>query len=258
MRKTYFKNFIIYLSDYLSLALFLLTVFFTFYFLIFDMSYPALIGIFENELLLGVVCAVSSLEICGLFLSYNYFKLKKMIYFSRIDKFIDLNVLTRFVCLRIISALVRLVSLLVFFSPFLLSLSGIFYLTENGISENVFFIFCMGSVSLFIVSVLSYSVFIQKLTFLSYDFIKAPYMNFKSLLKLSAENSDGNLFMLFKLKLRNLPKKFFSFLIFPAIYYLPSCQFDVYNFLYEKENPYPHKMNTEKTVVFYFEPIKDF
>lgn len=258
MMKTYFKNFAIYLSDYLSFTLFLFTMIFVVYFLLFDTSYLASLGVFDNEFILATVCAIASLEICGLFLSYNYFKLKKIIYFSRIDKFIDLNVLTRFVCLRIISALVRLVSLLVFFSPFLLSLSGIFYLTENGISENVFFIFCMGSASLLVVSVLSYSVFIQKLTFLYYDFINAPYMNFKSLLKLSAENSDGNLFMLFKLKLRNLPKKFFSFLIFPAIYYLPSCLYDVYDFLYEKENPYPHKANTEKTVVFYFEPIKDF
>lgn len=258
MMKTYFKNFAIYLSDYLSFTLFLFTMIFVVYFLLFDTSYLASLGVFENEFILATVCAIASLEICGLFLSYNYFKLKKMIYFSRIDKFIDLNVLTRFVCLRIISALVRLVSLLVFFSPFLLSLSGIFYLTENGISENVLFIVCMGSASLFIMSILSYSVFIQKLTFLYYDFIKAPYMNFKSLFKLSDENSDGNLFILFKLKLRNLPKKVISVFLFPAIYYLPSCLFDVYDFLYEKENPYPHKVNTEKTVVFYFEPIKDF
>ncbi len=256
MRKTYFKNFIIYLSDYLSLALFLLTVFFIFYFLIFDTSYLALIGIFENELLLGVVCAVSSLEISGLFLSCNYFRLKKMIHFSRTCLSLNLNVLTRFIALRIVSMLIRIASLIVFFSPFLLSLSGIAILVENGISEAVFYVLIIGCVCIFIVSALSFSVFIQNLTFLQYDFIKAPFMSFKKLFRMSFENSDGNLLKLFKLKLKNLPKKLLSFLIFPAIYCLPSCLYDVYDFIYEKENPYPHKMNTGKSVIFYFEPIK--
>jgi len=256
MTKTYLKNFIIYLSDYLSFALFLSTVFFVLYFLLFDTSYLASYGVFKNELILGIVCAASSIEICGLFLGYNYFKLNKMIYFSQVETSINLYILSRFIYLRIVSGLIRIISLLLFFSPFLLSLSGIAMLTENGISENVFYVLFGGCVCLFVVSALSYFVFIQKLTFLNYDFVKTPYMSFKMLIKLSDENSDGNLFQLFKLKIRNLPKKVISLLIFPAIYYLPLCLYDVYDYIYEKENPYPHKVNTEKTVVFYFEPVK--
>ncbi len=258
MGKNYIKNFVVYLSDYLSFILFVITTCCILYFFIFDTTFLGSFGIFENELLLGLVSATASIEIIALFLSYYYFKLKKIIYFSRIDdRQVNLQNVLRFIFLRFISFFIKIISCFVFFSPFLLSLSSIALLTENGVSQKVFYILSAGSVLLFISAFLSYSVFIQKLSFLHFCFIEHPFMSYRKLYELSSENADGNLFSLFKLKLKNIPKKIASVFIIPAIYYLPSCLFDVNNFLYEKSNPYPQKVNTEKTVVFYFEPIKE-
>lgn len=251
------KNFAVYLSDYLLLLLFFVTTFFIMLFLIFDTTYLSQLGIFDNKLIHMLISFFASVEICGLFFSYYYFKLKKLMHFSRVDrKQINLNLIIRFIYLKLIVCFIRIVAFVVFFSPSALFLSALVYSVEKGVSERVFILFAVCSVFIFFISIFTFSVYSQKLCFLKFAFIRSPYLSFKSQFSFASEISDGNMLSLLVLRLSNIPKKILSLLILPAIYFLPDCLYDVYDFIKAKENPYPHKVNTEKTVVFYFEPIK--
>ena len=82
MKNNIIRSFLIYLSDYLSLVLFFTSLLSVIYLFIFDTSFLASVGVFKNELTLGVTSLIAVSEITALYFIYYYAKLRKCEYFS--------------------------------------------------------------------------------------------------------------------------------------------------------------------------------
>lgn len=258
MRNNVIKSFFVYLSDKLCFSLFILTFVFFLYFLIYDTSFAASLGVFDSDFLLGTVCAVASVESVFLFIFSFYINLKKKAYFFGKEKMsFSYYSVIKYMSLELISLISRVISLFVFMSPFLLSVSSIILLVDAGISEKVFVLCLIGSFLLFITGIVSFLIYICKFTFIAKAYIFNQHLSVRQLFRTAQEESDGELLKLFRLKCKNLFKRIISLFIFPAIYYLPFCLFSEYDLMIINKKPYSHEANTEKSVVFYFDPVRE-
>ena len=252
MKGNVIKSFTAYLSDILSFILFVTSSVSVIYFFLFDTSFLASIGVYENELTLGIASFFAVIELTALYFIHFYFRLKKNLYFSCSEKvkitFFDT---IRAAVLAFVTFIKKLFALFAFMSPFLLSVSAIYFLIEGGYSQNVIFL-CVGSSSLlFVFGLMFYRMYILKYSLIFYVLTNNGHLTLKEIYEVSENLTDGKIIGLFILKLLNIPKKLFSFFIIPLIYYLPYCKYCEYNFLLQKENPYSESMNTDKSVVFY-------
>ena len=72
MKKNIIRSFMVYLSDYLSFILFFTSLISVFYLFIFDTSFLASIGVYTNELTLGIMSFIAVSEITILYFVVHY------------------------------------------------------------------------------------------------------------------------------------------------------------------------------------------
>lgn len=258
MKNNVLKSFLVYLSDYLSFLLFLMTTFFVLYFLIYDTSFASSLGIFDSDIVLGTVCAAASVESVALFILFFYVKLKKKAYFiGERNMTFSFHSVIKYMNIELVTAIRRIISFFIFMSPFLLSVSALFLLVDTGVSQKVFVLSCVGASILFVSGFVSYLVYICKFAILTQLFIYNTELSMRQIFRLASSETDGKMLLFFRLKCKNLPRRIISLTVFPSIYYLPFCLFTEYDFLGANKKPYSHEVNTEKSVVFYFNPVKE-
>ncbi len=246
------RSFAVYCSDFLSFLLLITSSVSVIYLFIFDTTFFTSIGVFTNDLTLGIASFLAVTEITALYYIHYYFKLKKNIYFSVCDN-AEITFYDTFRCslLTLITLLKKMFTFFVFMSPFMLTVSAIYYLHENGYSQNVIYISVGCATLLFISGLVFFRMYILKYTLINYVFINNKNLPLSEIFRKAENLSDGKLIRLFILRIYNLPKKLLSVFLFPAVYYLPYCHFSEYDFLLQKENPYSVTLNTDKSVVFY-------
>ncbi len=252
MKNNIIRSFFFYLSDYLSLALCLTSLMSVIYLFIFDTSFLASIGVYTNELTLGIVSFIAVSEITILYFIYYYAKLRKCEYFSvNIKTDITFYDIVRFSILSLITFIKKIVLLFIFLSPFMLTVSATFILDDKMYPENVFYLFVGCASLLFVFGLIFYRMYILKFSLVNYVFLNNKNLSYTEIYNKSESMTDGKIIRLFILKTINLPKKTASLLVFPSMYFLPFCLYSEYDFLLQKENPYPSAEDTEKSVVFY-------
>ncbi len=252
MKNNIIRSFFFYLSDYLSLALCLTSLMSIIYLFIFDTSFLASIGVYTNELTLGIVSFIAVSEITILYFIYYYAKLRKCEHFSvNIKTDITFYDTVRFSILSLITLIKKIVLLFIFLSPFMLTVSATFILEDNLFSSEVIYVFVGCASLLFVFGLIFYRMYILKFSLVNYVFLNNKKLSYTEIYNKSESMTDGKIIRLFILKTMNLPKKTASLLVFPSIYFLPFCLYSEYDFLLQKENPYPSDGDTEKSVVFY-------
>lgn len=252
MKNNIIRSFFVYLSDYLSLILFFTSLISVFYLFIFDTTFLTSIGVYTNELTLGIVSFIAVSEITILYFIYYYAKLRKCEYFSvNIKTDITFYDTVRISILSLITLIKKIVLLFIFLSPFMLTVSATFILDDKMYPENVIYLFVGCASLLFVFGLIFYRMYILKFSLVNYVFLNNKNLSYTDIYNKAENMTDGKIIRLFILKTMNLPKKTASLLVFPSMYFLPFCLYSEYDFLLQKENPYPSDEDTEKSVVFY-------
>lgn len=252
MKNNIIRSFFVYLSDYLSLILFFTSLISVFYLFIFDTTFLTSIGVYTNELTLGIVSFIAVSEITILYFIYYYAKLRKCEYFSvNIKTDITFYDTVRISILSLITLIKKIVLLFIFLSPFMLTVSATFILEDNLYPSDVIYVFVGCASLLFVFGLIFYRMYILKFSLVNYVFLNNKNLSYTDIYNKAENMTDGKIIRLFILKTMNLPKKTASLLVFPSMYFLPFCLYSEYDFLLQKENPYPSDEDTEKSVVFY-------
>ena len=256
------KSFFVIMCSYSSFAVFLLSCVSCFYLLIVNTEFLSSVGIFNNSFIHAAVCALAVLENVILFMIYIYLRLKKDTYFNFFEDAIDIKIslsqVYQALCVYFVKTVRKCISFLFFLGPAIIISYIIYSLLQNGISYLQLILFLVSDFVLLITGGYSYAVYIQKYEMISYVLIKFKYKKIKAIFDMSEKLMEGNCRKLLKLKLCNIPKKLLCLLILPAVYYLPYCKALESDLVSAKEKPYLRKFaNTEKSVVFYFKPLKE-
>lgn len=257
MKNNILRSFTVYVSEYLSLLLFITSLISVIYLFLFDTTFLDSLGVYSNDIILGIVSFFAVAEIMTLYFVYYYFRLKKVMYYSLYNRDISFYETVRYSMLCIIAFVRKLFNLFVFMSPFMLMVSFIFLNEDNGLSSEVMYILVGCASLLFISGLCFFRMYILKYSLISYVYANNSSLSFSSVFRISDDITDGKIIRLFILKIINLPKRILSLLFLPAFYYLPCCLFCEYDFLLTKENPYSFCMNTEKSVVFYMKGCEE-
>ncbi len=258
MKNNLLRSFAVYSSDLLSLLLFFTSLISVIYFFLFDTKFFASLGVFTNEVTLGLASFIAVIEITALYFIHFYCKLRKTAFFSFCDNSeFTLYDTARFSLLILIVNIKKLFSLFVFFSPFLLTVSAIFYLHDSGYPQSIIYLFVSCSSLLFISGLVFFRMYILKYSLVPYVFINYRNLSVSDVFRKSDDMTDGKIIRLFILKTFNLPKKMLSLFLLPALYFLPYCLYSEYDFLLQKENPYSYSVNTDKSVVFYMKECEN-
>ena len=256
------KSFCVLVSSCAAFAVFFLSSMSCLYLLIIDTELLGSLGVFNSSYIHASVCAFAVVENIILFMLYIYLRLKKDIYFCLFEDGLDIKLslshVYQAVCVYFSKTVRKCVSFLFFLCPATI-VSYIFYsLLQNGISYSLLILILVSDFVLLITGVYSYAVYIQKYELIPYVLIKFKYKKIKAIFDMSEKLMEGNCRKLLKLKLCNIPKKLLCLLILPAVYYLPYCKALETDLILAKEKPYLRKhANTEKSVVFYFKPLKE-
>lgn len=253
------KSFFVILTSFSSFAVFVLSSICCFYMLVINTEFLDYFGVFENQYILGTVCAFTVAQNIVLLLLHIYYKLKKDIYFY--DKYdnsvITVKIVCKTLCVYAIKFIKKIMSLIFFSCPFICVSVLIIYLLKLGISHLSLSVYIIGDMFLLLMGVYSYLVFVQKYHLLPFVLFENPDNNIRDIFKISAKKMNGMCKNMLKLKISNLPEKFLCMLIVPMVYYLPYCRAVEADFISQKENPYMRrKAYTEKPIIFYFKEIK--
>lgn len=258
MKNNIIRSFLIYLSDYLSLVLFFTSLLSVIYLFIFDTSFLASVGVFKNELTLGVTSFIAVSEITALYFIYYYAKLRKCEYFSlNYQTDVTFYDTVRYSILSIFTFLKKTCLLFMFLSPFMLTVSSIFILEDKLYPEKVIYLFVGCASLLFAAGLIFYRMYILKYSLVTNVFLNNKNLSYSDIYNKVENLTDGKIIGLFILKVINMPERILSLFLIPAVYYLPFCLFSEYDFLLQKENPYPDKADTEKSVVFYLKECEN-
>lgn len=259
LKGRYFRSFLVAVSEYLSLLLMLLSVLSSVYLLVFDTSLLDKLGIFSNVYIHISVCLFAVIENIALLFIYVYSRLYSKYYFTfRKQIRFRFVVLSKALALYFSLALRKMILFVLFSLPSAAFLFCIFYLSVNGISLYLLYILSAGLLLLFVSSLLAYFSYIQKYYLSDILICENNHNSIKHIISDSAQLMNGKCLKLFLLKTLNLPKRAVSLFILPALYFLPVCKSLETDFALIKENPYMQgSAHTEKSVVFYFKPIKE-
>ena len=256
------KSFFVIISSYASFLFFLLSCISCLYLLVINTGFFKTIGVFDSNYIHATVCALAVFENIVLFMFYIYLRLKKDIYFCFFEYGLDFKITLRhtfeafYVYLQ--KSVRKFIAFLFFFCPVFIISLAIYSFLQTGVSYAVLTLFAACDLLFLISGAYSYFIYVQKYELISYVLIKYDHKNIKSIFDLSEKLTEGNCRKLFKLKLCNIPKKLLCFAILPAIYFLPYCKALESDVVLSKEKPYLRKhADTEKSVVFYFKPLKE-
>lgn len=256
--KCFFKQF----SVFLSFLLFVLSGFVCIWFLIIDTAPLASIGIFDNVFLHITVCAFAVAENMVLFSFYLYCKLKSDAYFFNMvfpcDFLLNIKSVVKYLSVYITEIICRLSAFIMFFLPCAVVSFIAVKMLENGVSRPFFAILASCFIILFSLAVYSYAVFSCKYSMLTFAVLSDADLPVKEIFRLAQKLTNGKCKRMYRLKICNIPKYLLSLFVLPSVYCMPYCKISTYELLLDDKKPYvPEKAHTEKSVVFYFSPIKE-
>ncbi len=201
-----------------------------------------------NMLLFALL--VSCMENIILVLFWSCLRINEIAFVNRINIEVSLKLLLKFIILNIVCIVRKIINFILFLFPALVFTSFIYSLNKNSAPTNIVILLLTADVLIFFAGLISFFVYIKKYHLASLVILEDDALKLKDIFTLSAKKMNGKCFKFFLFKMYNLPKRLLSLLIFPAIYFLPYCEFSEFNFITEK--PYlTKKSNTEKSVVFY-------
>ena len=258
IRGNMLKSALMYFSVPLSVFLFLFTLICTFILFFYDTSLFASIGVFNNNLYLGGICAFFTFELIFLFYLMFYATIKKHSYFSDLNIKIDFRLLCKFIVVEFICFIKKSICLLLFLCPAIISGVLSYYLIDKGISRNIFIILVTTSFFLGVSGLILNYIYMQKYSLVKYVCLNSKFLSVSEIFKESFYMTDGKMLMIFRFKLSNIIRICLCFLVIPSFYYLPLIQFYKYRFIVDNKKPYEQTTaHTEKSVIFYFKPIKE-
>lgn len=259
LKGNFLRGFFVISAKHGSFLLFILSSFLCLYFLVFDTSVLSSFGVFANIYIHSALCAFAVIENLTLFLIYIGAKLKcDCFFFFEKRKSFSFSLMIKAAVLYFIIGIKKLFSFCFFILPTISVMYVLFKSIQSGMSYILLAISILCGIILFISGIYSYSVYLQKFAAAAFVFSEYPEAKIKAVIYRSAELMNGKCRKLFFLKILNLPKRIFSILLLPAVYYLPYCKAVESDFILQKEIPYMRKRaHTEKTVVFYLGPIKE-
>lgn len=256
--KCFFKQ----ASVAVSFLLFVLSSIVCVWFLIVDTSLLASIGIFDNIFLHISVCAFAVMENLILFSVFLYSKLKADAYFYKLvcpcNFTLNLKTVVKYFSVFLAEKICKISAFVMFFLPCGVVFHLAVKMLETGVSKAIFAILVSCFCILLSLSVYSYSVFICKYGMLTFAVLSDADLSVTEIFRISQKLTNGKCKRLYKLKISNLPRYLLCLFIFPAVYCLPYCKMIKNELLMEDKKPYvPKKAHTEKSIVFYFDPVKE-
>ena len=253
-----FKSALIYFSVPFSIFLFLLTLICTFIFFFYDTTLLDSLGVFENELYLGVVCAFFTSELIFLFYLMFYAQMKKHSYFSDLKVQFDFALVCRFIAVQTLSFIRKTILAFLFLSPAIISALISYFLIDKGVTQSILIILISATSIMTASGFVFYFIYIQKYSLVKYVCLDSRFLSVSDIFKESFCRTDGKLLMMCRLKISNILRFALSLFVIPAFYYLPLIEFYKYSFLVHNEKPYEqNSAHTEKSVVFYFSPVRE-
>ncbi len=255
----FFKSFLISVSKYATFFLMISVLFFSSYLLFIDTLFLEKIGVFNNDYSTVIACAVFVIVNISLFFLHIASSLLTDVYFTFSEAVkMDLFLILKACCMYFLLFVKKILCFILFMAPSFFASSVLGYLSLKGTYLPVLAITGVAFLLLFIVGLYFYSVFKQKYRLVPYFLINSSTHSVNESFKSAALQTDGKCHRLLFLEIYNFPKKLLCLIILPAIYFLPVIKTVEFSFLLQKENPYMRrKAHTEKTVVFYFEPVKE-
>lgn len=249
-------------SVFLSLLLFVLSSIVCVWFLIIDTAPLASIGVFDNIFLHIAVCAFAVMENLILFSVYLYSKLKADAYFYKLvcpcNFTLNLKTVVKYFSVFLAEKICKISAFVMFFLPCGVVFHLAVKMLGTGVSKAIFAILISCFCILLSLSVYSYSVFICKYGMLTFVVLSDADLSVSEIFRTSQKLTNGKCKMSYKLKINNLPRYLLCLFIFPAVYCLPYCKMIKNELLMEDKKPYvPKKAHTEKSIVFYFDPVKE-
>ena len=246
----FFRSWLLTTAVPLSFLLFIASVFSCIWLLIVDTSFLGQLNIFNSYFSLGIVCALSVLVNVTLYFVYTAVKIKSESYIADIRLKISLDMLIKYANMNFMSVIKKIVAFTMFITPFLLFSLITDKIISFGISSVAIIILISSCVLLLFSGIVSNFLYIQKYSALSLMFVYFPEDSIKAIFKHSEGITEGKSGDLLIMKIYNIPKKLTIFQSVAKVMEL--------NLIAENKKPYvTDNAHTEKSVVFYFDSIKE-
>ena len=246
----FLRSWLLITAVQLSYLLFVASVFLCIWLLIVDTSFLGNLKIFNSNYSIGIICALAVIVNVTLYFVALAVKLKCECYIADISLKITLDMLIKYATMQFVVAIRKIVAFVMFILPFILFSFITDKIVKSGITSFVFFVLISSYTLLFTSAIISYFLYIQKYSALTLMFVHFPEDSIKSIFRHSEQITDGKCDALLCMKIYNIPKKLTIF--------LPIAKVMELKLITENKKPYVHsESHTEKSVVFYFDSIKE-
>ena len=240
--------------------IFILSSFMCLYFLKFNTVWLNDYHIFNNNYVFALLCFSAIFENIALFIIFVYFRIIKNLYFYLYDTnlLIPIKLFAKFLILYTVVFVKKVISFLLFNFPFFSFSALTVFFFHHGISVYSAVVLVSCDVILFFLGMYSFFIYIQKYQLISVILYNHNDLHIKDIFHMSEIKMSGRCKHLARLKTSNFLRKITCLLVISTVFILPFIKATEADFSIEKEKPYmPKKAHTEKSVVFYFSPIKE-